>query len=93
MYSIHLHGHKPDGESGQQLENTRTLTEAEVIRLAVKSGGKLSVASLCMKAKTNTEAAEQILNKLQEKNIFELVINTHGTIYYELSDKELIRKR
>ena len=61
-----------------------------IIELAKNSNGKLSVASLCLKANLSIEEAERELGKMHEKGIFEIELTSNGTIVYVLKDVDLL---
>ncbi len=88
MYLIHSRTALSSGD----IRGLEEVSEAQVIRYAVKAGGRLSIASLCMKADISTEQAQEKLEKLQEKGVFEMYVNESGTVYYELIDKDLLKK-
>ncbi len=87
MFLIHRRTTLPSSPT----DELESLSESKVIRYAVSAGGRLSAASLCMKADISTETAQAILEHLQEKGVFEVLVSENGTVYYELSDKDLVK--
>lgn len=67
-------------------------SDGDIIALAVKSKGKLSAAALCMKSDMAIEEAEKRLEFLQEKGVFDIVVNENGTILYHLNDLNLLEE-
>lgn len=92
MYLIHTKTALVANEDSDMLLESK-LSESKAIRYAAKSGGRISVAALCMKAEVSTEQAQQVLEELQEKGIFEVSVSESGTVYYELTDKDLIESK
>ncbi len=92
MYLIHTRASLGQYNDANGLREN-TLTDAKAIKYAVKSGGRISIAALCMKADVSTEDAQRILENLQEKGIFEVKVSDSGTLYYELTDKDLIENK
>ncbi len=68
------------------------ITDAEVIGLAVKGKGKITVASLCLKKTISVEEAQKILDELYKKAIFDLKVSENGTIEYWLNDISLLEE-
>lgn len=68
------------------------IIDAEVIGLAVKGKGKITVASLCLKKTISVEEAQKILDELYKKGIFDLKVTDNGTIEYWLNDMSLLEE-
>jgi hypothetical protein len=66
------------------------LADAEVIQLAIRSGGKLTAAALCVKAQVPVDEAKAKLDELYRKEIFVMDVNEAGTITYLLADQDLL---
>lgn len=90
MYLIHSKNTLREHTEYDELSE-KPLSEPKTIRIAAKSGGRISVAALCMKANVSTETAKTMLESLQEKGVFELVVSEEGAVYYELTDKDLVK--
>jgi hypothetical protein len=74
----------------QVAQGPRKLTDAEVIQLAMRAGGKLTPASLCVKAQVPVDEAKAKLDELYRKEIFTVDVNEMGTITYLLTDQDLL---
>ena len=66
------------------------IQDSEIIKLAIQSKGKLSATSLCLKKEIEVDLAQQVLNNLQERHVFDIHVNNNGTIEYWLNDKSLL---
>ncbi|PWJ42272.1 hypothetical protein BC781_103524 [Sediminitomix flava] len=69
------------------------VSDSDVIRFASLSQGKLSIASLTMKAKITVDEARNKLDELHEKGIFQMIVCDEGHITYHLNDPDLVRQR
>ncbi|HAS43269.1 MAG TPA: hypothetical protein DCS93_22505 [Microscillaceae bacterium] len=67
------------------------LSDAEVLKTAVNTGGKLTPASLCVALDCTIAQAQQKLDELQLQDIFRLEITDKGGIVYVLNDEELFQ--
>jgi hypothetical protein len=79
-----------DQAKGQLAGKPKKLTDAEVIQLAIRSGGKLTAAGLCVKAQVPVDEAKAKLDELYRKEIFVMDVNEAGTITYLLADQDLL---
>jgi|GEM_PF-1703826 len=70
--------------------SARKLTDAEVIQLAIRSGGKLTPAALCVKAEVPVDEAKAKLEELYRKEIFTMDVSETGTLTYVLLDRDLL---
>ncbi len=70
--------------------SARQLTDAEVIQLAIRSGGKLTPAALCVKAEVPVDEAKAKLEELYRKEIFTMDVSQTGTLTYVLLDQDLL---
>lgn len=70
-------------------QTSASLPDAEVIRLAVETGGKLTPALLCLKAKISIDEAQAVLGRLYQKEVFTLEVTEGGAVAYVLMDKEM----
>jgi hypothetical protein len=68
----------------------KSLSDAEIIELAVKQKGKLTASGLCLKKSISIDAAQEILDILHKKGVFDLRISDNGTIEYWLNDLSLL---
>ncbi|GAB4338674.1 MAG: hypothetical protein OHK0038_17470 [Flammeovirgaceae bacterium] len=68
-----------------------TLSDSEIITLAVHEKGRLTATSLCLKKNIPIEVAQQQLERLHEKQVFEIVISDKGVVEYHLMDESLLR--
>lgn len=67
------------------------LSDAEVLKAAVNTGGRLTPASLCVVLDCTIAQAQQKLDELQLQDIFRLEITDKGSIIYVLNDEELFQ--
>jgi len=74
----------------QNQPTQKDLSDGDIISLAVKSKGKLTPASLCMKAKISVDDAKEKLNELHEKGVFEIKVTDSGTVTYVINDLDLL---
>ena len=65
------------------------LSDGEIISFAVNAKGKISSASLCIKADISVDEAKKRLNDLHEKGIFEIKVTENGTVTYIINDLDL----
>jgi len=77
-------------EKVAKLEQTKAYTDADIISLAIETKGEISAAALCVKTKLPIEKAEELLQGLHEKGVFDVRVNENGTILYVLNDKTLL---
>lgn len=68
----------------------KTITDADVISVAVQSKGKVTPAALCLKLNISIDEAKKKLDELYKKEIFEIDVTETGTVTYLLSDKDLL---
>jgi len=68
------------------------LSDAEVLKAAVNTGGRLTPASLCVALDCTIAQAQQKLDELQLQDVFRLEITDKGSIIYMLNDEELFQK-
>lgn len=66
------------------------LSDGEIISYAVRGKGKITAASLCLKADVSVDDAKERLNDLHEKGIFEIKVTESGTITYIINDLDLL---
>ncbi len=66
------------------------ISDSEVIAMAVAHKGKLTTPLLCMKAKLQYDEAKTVLERLQQKGVFEVEVNEKGTIIYLLPDWDMM---
>jgi len=67
------------------------LNDAAIIQLAVERGGVLTATALCVAQEIAYEKAEERLNAMQEKGIFQVLPNAEsGALEYHLLDKSLL---
>lgn len=101
LASVHLHLLKNISSSSSQLSSViansmelpkPSITDAAVIKEAIERNGKLSVASLSLAFEIEVDQAKKLLEKLHEKEIFEIQVNTNGTIEYWLIDQSLLNE-
>lgn len=67
------------------------ISDGELISIVVDCKGRITVPLLCMKAKLQYEEAKMALEHLQQKGVFDVEVNEHGTIVYILPDWEMMR--
>lgn len=67
-----------------------SIPDAEVIRIAVQGDGRISAASLCLKANISADKAKEKLEELYQKGIFQVDVSDNGTVIYFLNDIELM---
>lgn len=77
-------------KSSSHNQKNNDINDSEVIKLAAKSNGKLTTAALSMKAGISVDKAQELLNKLQDKGVFEINVTDNGAIIYQLIDTDLI---
>lgn len=65
-------------------------SDGDIIAIAVKAKGKISVAGLCMRSNMSIEEAEERLKFLQEKGVFDIEVSDSGTIMYTIIDTSLL---
>ncbi|MEL6674169.1 MAG: hypothetical protein AAFR61_18330 [Bacteroidota bacterium] len=73
-------------------EEEDKLSDAAVISHAVALQGRITPATLCVKAQVSLEAATEKLKLLQQKDVFDIVLNDKGTIVYILNDFETFQE-
>jgi hypothetical protein len=89
--------HTPPKATAQKIQREAkgimppSIADGEVIRIAVACHGRLTVSLLCMKANLQIEDAQIVLERLQRKGIFDVEVNTNGTIVYLLDDWEMMQ--
>lgn len=67
------------------------LNDAAIIQLAVERGDVLTATALCVAQEIAYEKAEETLNAMQEKGIFQVLPNAEsGALEYHLLDKSLL---
>jgi len=81
---------KLTGQTKQVHINKSVIQDAEIIKLAIESKGKLSATALCLKKEIDLNLAQKILDNLQERHVFDIHVNDNGTIEYWLNDKSLL---
>ncbi len=69
---------------------SKATTDASVIQEAIKREGKLSVASLCVGLNLEVDEAKRVLERLHEKEVFEIKVSENGAIEYWLLDRGLL---
>lgn len=86
----HMYQDLPAGTATGSVPDAQasSLTDAAVIALAVKLKGRLTPGALCLKTGVSIEEAQQKLETLQRKNVFDLEVNPQGSIVYLLQDLE-----
>lgn len=81
------------GEAHMPAEFKKNISDADIIRAAVNRGGILTPTALCLDRDIPYDTAEELMNELQLKGVFELIVNEHsGALEYHLNDKSLINK-
>ncbi|UZR95357.1 hypothetical protein [Chondrinema litorale] len=73
-----------------QNPKSKEINDSQVIKLAAKSNGRLTTASLSMKSGISVDKSQEILNNLQDKGIFDIQVTNNGAIVYQLIDTDLI---
>jgi predicted transcriptional regulator len=68
-----------------------SLSDADIISVAVSEKGKLTATMLCLRKNIPIEQAQQLLERLHEKQVFEIVISDKGVVEYHLMDESLLR--
>ena len=67
--------------------------EVKVIKLAARSGGKVTVADVSMSQHINSTRAEAILQNLYSKNAVEVLVADNGTLVYALTNYSSMRQK
>lgn len=62
------------------------IQEKKVIKLAVKSGGKVTLPEICMETNLSVDQAQTILSSLTDKQVFNIQLTDSGSKVYALSD-------
>lgn len=63
-----------------------SLSDATVIAAAVEEGGTITPTQLCLKKDISIDEAKALLNRLQEKDVFEIQVSPRGSMLYHLID-------
>ena len=66
------------------------VTDANIIKEAIDREGKLSVAALSLAFDLPVEQAKKQLERLHEKEVFEIRVSENGNIEYWLIDQSLL---
>lgn len=66
------------------------LSDSEVIGIALKTNGRISATSLCLRGKVPIEEAQYILERLQSRGVFDMEVTESGTVVYRLHDLDLL---
>jgi hypothetical protein len=66
------------------------ISDSNIIRQVAQAGGEISAAKLCMLLNIKVEVAQQRLDELYQKGIFDTDFLDNGTSIYRLVDKSLI---
>lgn len=72
--------------SQNKLLGSSRLKDAEVLKVTVDAGGKITPAALCMALDCSIDAARKKLDELQLKDVFDLEVTDKGSILYVLND-------
>lgn len=62
------------------------IQEKKVIKLALKSGGKITLPEICTHTNLSVDQAQVVLNGLQEKQVVNIQMTNSGSKVYALSD-------
>lgn len=71
---------------------TKKLTDAEVIQLALKGKGRITAAILCIKAEVSIDQAKEKLQSLQHKGVFDIEVANSGALVYVLNELETFKE-
>ena len=74
------------GRSGRNEELRQRTIEAEILRLAMQHGGRLTVVEVAAALALPSESAKQVLDSLAEREIADLEITDAGVIVYSFHD-------
>ena len=77
----------PGGRRSRRVEELRQQTiEAEVLRLAMQHGGRLTVVEVASALALPSESAKAVLDSLAEREVADLEITDKGVIVYAFHD-------
>ena len=76
----------------KQPKSQKEIIDSEVISLAVKMGGKITPAALCLKKEVSLKEAKAKLDDLQKADVFDIELNERGAIVYVLNDYESFKE-
>lgn len=77
----------PLGLNAKARKRTK-LTDAEVIKAVMETGGKITPTALCVALECSLEDARNKLEELQLQDVFDLEVTNEGTVLYVLNDME-----
>lgn len=66
-------------------ENIKENQEREVLRLAMQSGGYITIAQVTMATSLSPSEAETLLKRMQEQGILVLKVSDSGNIVYQIA--------
>lgn len=78
-----------EGQVGVQSTHD-DFSDAEIIKVIIANQGKLSATGLCLKKDISIETANNILESLHSKGVFDIKVSENGTIEYWLNDISLL---
>jgi hypothetical protein len=86
-----LRGGLGSGNRGRRLEQLRQQTiEAEILRLAVKEGGRLTVMEVATALALPQEAVKETLDALVTRDVADMAVTDAGVIVYTFHDAKHI---
>lgn len=62
------------------------IQEKKVIKLAAKSGGKVTLPEVCVNTNLSVDQAQEILSSLTDKQVFTIQLTDAGSKVYALAD-------
>jgi len=62
------------------------IQEKKIIKLAAKSGGKVTLPEVCVQTNLSVDQAQSVLESLQAKQVFTIQLTDTGSKVYALAD-------
>lgn len=80
------HFTKSDSEKLAKNDVPIEVGEKKVIKIAMNSGGKITLPEICMKSNLSVDKAKEALDSLLNKNIMTIQMTESGTTLYSIID-------